>query len=215
MRRVCLAWSLRLFQYLKTMPRTMRKTCSNKLYNELEFSYIFIKIVYDCRRRRLCRWFLSSMRITHTAIAMKLLFPDASHISIEHENETSLTAVRTHVRTHIVDMNMLTGLSVAHRNKWCLCLVCISWTNYTADISGTLTVRSINLHGTKIVSSITLTVFTNFSIKLTMLSRENSVSSFVAIRLNEFLRKTKKRVKMRELILVLASAIKFFNKLMA
>lgn len=51
------------------------------------------------------------------------------------------------------------------------------------------TVLSINRHGTSIVSSITFTVFTNFSIKFTILSRENSVSSFVAMRRNEFLKK--------------------------
>lgn len=54
------------------------------------------------------------------------------------------------------------------------------------------TVLSINRHGTSIVSSITFTVFTNFSIKLTILSRENSVSSFVAMRRNEFLKKEKR-----------------------
>lgn len=73
----------------------------------------------------------------------------------------------------------------------------------------TLTVRSINLHGTKIVSSITLTVFTNFSIKLTMLSRENSVSSLVAIRRNEFLQI--KEMEKNSLVLILRKNLILWN----
>lgn len=55
-----------------------------------------------------------------------------------------------------------------------------------------LTDRSISRLGTKIVSSITLTAFTNFSISFTMLSRENSASSLTAMRRNEFLQRANK-----------------------
>lgn len=83
------------------------------------------------------------------------------------------------------------SLSVWITFKWCLNFFFFRQTkNYTVifgSINNIRTVRSINLHGTNIVSSITFTVLTNLSIKLTILSRENSVSSFVAMRRNEFL----------------------------
>lgn len=88
-------------------------------------------------------------------------------------------------------------------------LVCPNTANVFANkcdcyrfVAMTLTARSIRRHGTRIVSSITFTVLTNFSIRLTMLSRENSWSSLRAMRRREFLFSQQKMCKHSRLVCI-------------
>lgn len=99
---------------------------------------------------------------------------------------SSLLSVVSVSRENTRAMRELTALQNAS-----MCCMGDRWVNQMRGKP--LTFRSISRHGTSIVSSMALTVLTNFSMALRMLWFENSWSSCRAIRRRQFLRELRER----------------------